>query len=216
MARVAHDKQKRGGVGSKRRRLRPDARRVELLEAALSVLRSRGPINARVEDVTEAAGAAKGTFYLYFSSWDDLLVKVRAHLLSQYISEMRTRFAAEARSDWWAAFENECVRFVAFIEELGELHEAVFHGPIADRSIDNAISSETIIAGMLRTGIESGECRPVEINVAARLLFAVLHTTVDCIIKTGERDRYLCTMFDLLRAWLRTPGAMVTEQTTST
>lgn len=216
MARVAHDKQKRGGVGSKRRRLRPDARRVELLEAALSVLRSRGPINARVEDVTEAAGAAKGTFYLYFSSWDDLLVKVRAHLLSQYISEMRTRFAAEARSDWWAAFENECVRFVAFIEELGELHEAVFHGPIADRPIDNAISSETIIAGMLRTGIESGECRPVEINVAARLLFAVLHTTVDCIIKTGERDRYLYTMFDLLRAWLRTPGAMVTEQTTST
>lgn len=216
MARVAHDKQKRGGVGSKRRRLRPDARRVELLEAALSVLRSRGPINARVEDVTEAAGAAKGTFYLYFSSWDDLLVKVRAHLLSQYISEMRTRFSAEARSDWWAAFENECVRFVAFIEELGELHEAVFHGPIADRSIDNAISSETIIAGMLRTGIESGECRPVEINVAARLLFAVLHTTVDCIIKTGERDRYLYTMFDLLRAWLRTPGPMVTEQMAST
>lgn len=216
MARVAHDKQKRGGVGSKRRRLRPDARRVELLEAALSVLRSRGPTNARVEDVTEAAGAAKGTFYLYFSSWDDLLVKVRAHLLSQYISEMRTRFAAEARSDWWAAFENECVRFVAFIEELGELHEAVFHGPIADRPIDNAISSEAIIAGMLRTGIESGECRPVEINVAARLLFAVLHTTVDCIIKTGERDRYLCALFDLLRAWLRTPGAMVTEQTTST
>lgn len=216
MARVAHDKQKRGGVGSKRRRLRPDARRVELLEAALSVLRSRGPINARVEDVTEAAGAAKGTFYLYFSSWDDLLVKVRAHLLSQYISEMRTRFAAEARSDWWAAFENECVRFVAFIEELGELHEAVFHGPIADRPIDNAISSEAIIAGMLRTGIESGECRPVEINAAARLLFAVLHTTVDCIIKTGERDRYLCTMFDLLRAWLRTPGPMVTEQMAST
>lgn len=216
MARVAHDKQKRGGVGSKRRRLRPDARRVELLEAALSVLRSRGPINARVEDVTEAAGAAKGTFYLYFSSWDDLLVKVRAHLLSQYISEMRTRFAAEARSDWWAAFENECVRFVAFIEELGELHEAVFHGPIADRPIDNAISSEAIIAGMLRTGIESGECRPVEINVAARLLFAVLHTTVDCIIKTGERDRYLYTMFDLLRAWLRTPGPMVTEQMAST
>lgn len=216
MARVAHDKQKRGGVGSKRRRLRPDARRVELLEAALSVLRSRGPINARVEDVTEAAGAAKGTFYLYFSSWDDLLVKVRAHLLSQYISEMRTRFAAEARSDWWAAFENECVRFVAFIEELGELHEAVFHGPIADRPIDNAISSEAIIAGMLRTGIESGECRPVEINAAARLLFAVLHTTVDCIIKTGERDRYLYTMFDLLRAWLRTPGPMVTEQMAST
>lgn len=213
MTRVRQDKIKRGGAGSKRRRLHPDVRRVELLEAALGVLRSRGPTKARVEDVTRAAGAAKGTFYRYFSSWDELLVEVRAHLLSKYISEMRKRFAAEAFSDWWATFEKECVHFFDFIEELGDLHEAVFHGPIADRPIDKAISAETIISGMLRTGIKSGGCRPVEIDAAARLLFSVLHTTVDSIIKAGDRERYLTAMFDLLRAWLRTPGPIVTEQT---
>lgn len=215
MYRVMHNKQKSGGAGSKRRRLHPEARRVELLEAALSVLRNRGPTNARVEDVTDAAGAAKGTFYLYFSSWEDLLVEVRAHLLSKYVSEMKKRFRVQALSDWWAAFEEECVHFVDFIEELGDLHEAVFHGPIADRPIDKAISSETIIAGILRKGIESGECRPVEIDAAARLLFSVLHTTVDSIINMGDRERYLNSMFDLLRAWLRTPGPLVIEKTVS-
>ena len=202
MARVRDNKVKRGGAGSKRRRLHPDVRRVELLEAALGVLMSRGSTNARVEDVTKAAGAAKGTFYLYFSSWDDLLVEVREHLLSKYITEMRKRFEVEALSDWWAAFEKECVHFVDFIEELGDLHEAVFHGPIADRPIDKAISSETIIAGMLIKGIESGGCRPVEGDAAARLFFSLLHTTGDSIVKTGERERYLNSMFDLFRAWL--------------
>lgn len=196
----------------KRRRLRPDMRRIELLEAALSVLRKQGPMNARVEDVTAAAGAAKGTFYLYFSSWDDLLVEVRAHLLSKYVSEMQKRFKLEALHDWWVAFEKECVHFVDFVEELGDLHKAIFHGPIADRPLDAAISAETIIAGMLRIGIESGVCRPVEIDAAARLLFSVLHTTADSIVQTGDRERYLNSMFDLLRAWLRTSAPAVTAQ----
>jgi AcrR family transcriptional regulator len=198
-------KQEKGGPGSKRRRLRPDKRRVELLEAALSVLRSLGPMNARVEDVTEAAGAAKGTFYLYFSSWDDLLVEVRAHILSKYVSEMQKRFTGEALSDWWVAFEKECIHFVDFVEELGELHKAIFHGPIADRPLDATLSSETVVSWMLRIGIESGACRQLEIDAAARLLFSVLHTTADSIVQTGDRERYLNTMFDLLRAWLRVP-----------
>ncbi|NLI26770.1 MAG: TetR/AcrR family transcriptional regulator [Acetobacter sp.] len=209
MHRSTDSKQKKVGVKSKRRRLRPEARRLELVEAALSVLRSQGPINARVEDVTEAAGAAKGTFYLYFSSWEDLLIEVRAHLLSKYITEMQKRFPVEALSDWWAAFEKECVYFVDFVEELGDLHKAIFHGQIADHPIDSPISSGTVVSWMLKTGIESGACRHVEIDVAARLLFSVLHTTADSIGQMGDRERYLNSMFDLLRAWLRTSAPAV-------
>jgi len=190
----------------KRRRLSPPVRRLELIEAALGVLRTRGPAAARVEDVTEAAGAAKGTFYLYFASWEDLLVAVRAHLLSTYVAEMRPRFKAAASSGWWTAFEYECLHFVDFVVGLGELHKAVFHGPIADRPLDPAISSDRLIAGMLRTGIESGACRSVEIDTAARLVFSVLHTTADGIAQTGDRERKLDSMLDLLRAWLPRPG----------
>lgn len=214
MEKSDNEKQNKDGRSIKRRRLRPDERRVELLEAALSVLRSLGPMNARVEDVTEAAGAAKGTFYLYFSSWDDLLVGVRAHILSKYVCEMQKRFTDEALADWWAAFEKECVHFIDFVEGLGELHKAIFHGPIADRPLDSAISSQTIIAGILRTGIESGACRKVEIGAAAQLLFSVLHTTADSIAQTGDRQPHLNTMLDLLRTWLR-PKSVATEAKTS-
>ncbi|KIX12501.1 TetR/AcrR family transcriptional regulator [Dethiosulfatarculus sandiegensis] len=191
------------GCGSARRRLPPDERKFELLEAALRVLRELGPRNARVQDVTKAAGAAKGTFYLYFPSWDDLLYEVRAHILTKYLVEMQVRFPVNLQSGWWEAFEKECVLFIDFVVGLGELHKAVFHGPIADRPLDESISGLKAVSRMLSPGIESGACRPVEIEVAAKLVFSVLHTTADSILETGERRRHLETMFDLLRSWLK-------------
>ena len=49
-----------------RRRLKPDVRRTELLDAAFEVMKRMGPDGARVEDITRQAGAAKGTFLFIF------------------------------------------------------------------------------------------------------------------------------------------------------
>jgi AcrR family transcriptional regulator len=53
---------------SKRRRvvLKPDVRRQQLVEAATSVFATRGYRSAGVSDIIQAAGVARGTFYLYF------------------------------------------------------------------------------------------------------------------------------------------------------
>jgi AcrR family transcriptional regulator len=185
-----------------RRRLGPDARRSELLEAALGVLRRLGPHGARVEDVTRAAGAAKGTFYLYFASWNDLLVAVRDHLVSTYAADVRARLAA-APAMRWAAIESECVRLVEYVVGLGDLHEAIFHGTIADQPISPGSSADTLIAEMLKAGIAAGACRPVAADFAAPLLFSVLHATADGIARSGGRKRRLETLLELLRAWLR-------------
>ena len=198
-------KQSKSHARAKRRRLNPDERRTELLEAAIRVLQAKGPDEARVEDVTGEAGAAKGTFYLYFVSWEDLLFEVRAHLVTNYVTEMRSRFTDAARSDCWAAFENECLFFVDYIVELGDLHRAVFHGPIADKPMDSSMSSAAIIAWMLGMGIDAGVCRPVQIEIAAPLVFSVLHAAADGIADFGDRKRRIDCLMDLLRRWLRAP-----------
>lgn len=51
----------------------PDVRREELLDAALDLCRTAGFDAMSVEQVTTAAGVAKGTFYHYFTSKADLL-----------------------------------------------------------------------------------------------------------------------------------------------
>lgn len=198
-------KQKNESASQKRRRLSPEARRIELLEAAIKMLNKLGPTHARVEDITRAAGAAKGTFYLYFPSWEDMLAAVREHILTKYVAEIRKRFTCPTSLDWWPAFSNECVEFIHFHEDLGKLHEAIFHGVIAERPIDPALSTGTILGWMLKKGIEIGACRNLDVDVAAQLVFSVMHTMADNIIRTKEREPYLNTTLDLLRSWLCVP-----------
>lgn len=66
---------------SVRRRLRPEARRAELMEAALAVFAELGFERATLHDVAERAGVTKGALYHYFESKDQLFIElVRARL----------------------------------------------------------------------------------------------------------------------------------------
>ena len=50
-----------------------------LLDAALSVFRTKGYTATRVEDICEAAGLTKGSFFHHFKSKDDLALSAIAH-----------------------------------------------------------------------------------------------------------------------------------------
>lgn len=56
----------------------PDVRREELMDAALTLLTTVGYDALAIEQITQAAEVAKGTFYYYFSSKQDLLVQLVA------------------------------------------------------------------------------------------------------------------------------------------
>lgn len=190
-----------------RRRLKPEVRRAELVEAALGVLRSRDPGDVRVEDVTRAAGAAKGTFYVYFSSWNDLLVAVRDHILAAYTEELLDRFAsAGTAAHWWTALEEECERFVDFHLELGTLHQAIFHGSASEEPLEYERTDDRVISRLLRQGMALGACRPIDADIAAPLVFALLHATADSVSRAGNREARLETLLAALRAWLCAPG----------
>lgn len=193
----------------KRRRLKPEERRRELLDAAVELLRDRDADDVRVDDVTRAAGAAKGTFYLYFASWKDFLVAVREHYLATHASEIRSRVRGsltEESADPWGAFEEECVRFVDLVVDLGNLHDVLFHGPMANEPTNPANSGETVAGEIIRMAIDAGVCREVDVEAAATLLFWVLHATADQGMRSGQRERRIEALLDLLRGWLRKPG----------
>ncbi|MFT3996282.1 MAG: helix-turn-helix domain-containing protein, partial [Asticcacaulis sp.] len=56
----------------KRLRLSPDVRRDALLEAAYALFSANGYADTRMEDIAKAAGASKGTIYLYFPTKEAL------------------------------------------------------------------------------------------------------------------------------------------------
>ena len=61
-----------------RRPKQPDARQ-KLLEAALSVIRTRGYTATTVDDLCRAAGVTKGAFFHHFKSKDELAVAAADH-----------------------------------------------------------------------------------------------------------------------------------------
>jgi len=191
-------------VARRRRRLDPRARREQLLATAMRVVNRRGA--CRIEDVTAAARVAKGTFYLYFPSWEHLLVALRERVLEQYARETENKFSGMDQTSWRATCEAECVRFVDFVVGLGGLHTALFHGAIADRPIAEERSARHLIARLLRHGVELGAIEALDIETSAGLLFAILHSTADEIAQGGNRERLVGVMCQLVRRWLYQPS----------
>lgn len=174
---------------SGRRRLPPESRRREVLEAAERVLRVRGPGGCRVEDITAEAGTAKGNFYRYFPTWDDLLVAVRDHVLDRYREDLARRYSDAGPIDWWAATDEEIDRFLDFQLSLGGLHQAIFHGPAAQaRPAKEPRPAVSMLAWFLSAGISAGAFAPVDVEAIAPLLFDVLHGAADAIA-SGMREQ---------------------------
>ena len=63
--------------------------------------------DCRVEDITAEAATAKGNFYRYFPTWDDLLLAVREQVLDRYREEVRARYAGRSDVDWRAALDEQ-------------------------------------------------------------------------------------------------------------
>jgi AcrR family transcriptional regulator len=89
-----------------RRRLKPEARKLEIVEAAERLLQAGGA-RVRVEDVVREAGVAKGTFFLYFPSLDDLLETIRTRIVSEFDSLNPLPTEVEGPVDWPALVESQ-------------------------------------------------------------------------------------------------------------
>jgi AcrR family transcriptional regulator len=73
---------------AEKRRVSPDERRAAILDAALDVFAENGFAAARLDDVAQKAGVAKGTLYLYFPDkealFEDLLRGVASPVLERF------------------------------------------------------------------------------------------------------------------------------------
>lgn len=185
-----------------RRRLAPQERREELLAAAERALRRLGA-RCRVEDVVAEANAAKGTFYVYFPSWEDLLEALRARVFEDFDRRVADLPSPCTRKDWWAFLESSSERFVDFVLEMDGLHEALFHGALLEPTEDGGAVGR--VAGLLQAGSEARAFAVADVDATARLVFALLHETVDSIEAGQDRAAALRALRDFLRRGLGGP-----------
>jgi AcrR family transcriptional regulator len=101
-----------------------DKRRA-LLEAAEEVFVERGIARATVDEITSRAGVAKGTFYLYFSSKEELVRALHEQLWEGHVG--LTRQAAERMQviGLWPAVDEFIERFIDYDLEHLAWHRLV-------------------------------------------------------------------------------------------
>ncbi len=67
----------------------PEVRQAEILKAAGGLFKSQGYVNTTIEAIIQQVGIAKGTFYYYFKSKEDILDAFVNELVDQFCQEYK-------------------------------------------------------------------------------------------------------------------------------
>jgi AcrR family transcriptional regulator len=154
-------------VDGKELTARGAATRARLIEAAERVFAELGYHDASIVKITEAAGVAQGTFYLYFAGkqqiFDELVVDLN-HRVRQAMKEASSR--GQTR------LEAELLGFQAYFAFTAEhpalyriIRQAEFVSPLMLRYHYERLAEGYVSA--LREAVESGEIGPIDPEVTA-------------------------------------------------
>lgn len=183
-----------------RRRLSPQARRLEIVEAAERLLQARAP-RVRVEDVVREAGVAKGTFFLYFPTWDDLLETLRDRLVSEFDAAHPLPTEAEGPVDWPAVMDALAAAYIDFAAARQGIGEALFHSDFAARR-PLGVDGVRRLAAVIRAGQEAGAFGPVDPDPTGRLLFAAVDDAARAVAGGADRAATVAALQHLIRRTL--------------
>jgi AcrR family transcriptional regulator len=192
------------GARSKARRTRrPESRRQELLDAALRLYLERGVGTSTVAEVTEAAGAAKGTFYRYFPSKEHLLLALRDRFTDELLATLEEDVAAAAGSRW-DQLEAVVRTLVEFGRENAHVHDVVYYAGHDGGLLNGDDPFETRIvrwvAGFLRDGAADGCFDCDDPDLVALLSFSALHGCTEQALEGGhlEHERLVAGLTSML------------------
>jgi AcrR family transcriptional regulator len=184
--------------GRKRRaEERRTVRRAEMLRAALAAFSDRGYHRCSVSDIIEAAGVARGTFYLYFTNkravFDELLDRMLAEIAAS-VRRVRTGEGAEPALDQMLGNVRRVIEVVESNRELSVLllREAGGLDEYFDRKIEAFYASLAgIIERALLLGQQMGIVRSCDAVLVSRcILGSVKEVLLHVLAGEGaSRDR---------------------------
>ena len=158
---------------------RGQARRLTILNAAEQVISQQGFSAATIADITRAADTALGTFYVYFSSKEEIFRELVLEM--GRATRAKIAFATETAPDRIAAERAGLETFLRFVAERPSLYrvveEARFVDPKAYRSYFNGFGDA--YAKGLRAAAEKGEISQGDAEVRAWALMGMVKALGD-------------------------------------
>ena len=169
----------RGEDPQAKRERRKEARPGELLDAALDLFVEKGFAATRAEEVAARAGVSKGTLFLYFPSKEELFKAVVRENISGRFAEWNEEFdtfkgtAADmvryCMKVWWERIGNTRASGITKLM----MSEARNFPELAAFYQQEVIRPATqLIRRILQRGVDSGEFRPLDVELSTYSLVA--------------------------------------------
>ncbi len=158
----------------------PEERREELMNAAQRLFLKHGVGPVTIEQITRAADVAKGTFYLYFSSKEDVLAALSDRFAVDLLAKTNAEVRKQPNSDWkkkLSAWVQACAN--GYLDSI-ELHDILFYGSrpaTREGLVDNIVIDR--LAALLQEGISAKAWQIDDSRFTAVFLFSGLHSVVD-------------------------------------
>ena len=187
-----------------RRREPPEVRREQLLDAAAAVFLERGLAQATMADVSEAAGVAKGTVYLYFDSKSALLTALRARYTGQWLAQSGRLDNPPGRGGRARQLRSFLAEMYDFHAANQRLHHLLFHA--AEVSEDEPLEqARAALTRFVTRGAEAGEFAVDDPEETASFLLDGLHGLLLRSLQAnrGRRD-FVAAAWSLCTRLLRT------------
>jgi AcrR family transcriptional regulator len=158
----------------------PEERRDDLLSAAQELFLKNGVADTTIEQITSAADVAKGTFYLYFSSKQDVLAALGDRFAQGLHASIKAAVDRKQPPDWkgkLSAWAHACA--TGYLDSI-RLHDIAFHGS-RPATREGRIDSINIdhLAGLLDAGAKAGAWSIRDSRFTSVFLFNGLHSVVD-------------------------------------
>jgi AcrR family transcriptional regulator len=158
----------------------PQQRRDELMDAARRLFLEHGVASTTIDRIASGADVAKGTFYLHFSSKEDLLVALGEQFAQKHLSHIKAAIAAKPEADWTAKLATWAEASVTFYLDSIQLHDMLFYesrSPTRQGLVDNIIIDDLSV--LLKAGALAEAWSIEDARFTAVFLFSGMHAIVD-------------------------------------
>ena len=180
-------------VRERRQSPAPARRRGDLLDAAARLFAADGVDATSVAAIAEAAGVAKGSFYRYFASREELVAALKQRFVDELLAEVSGFADRLGVDDWWTLVDEFVARMVEALVERRDLIRIFAAQPSGEGAIELFLESEeridAVIAGGIEVGAEAGVFEVADPAMTATLLqHAVTATVEHAIVHGTEAD----------------------------
>jgi AcrR family transcriptional regulator len=158
------------------------------MTAAERLFLSAGVAPTTIEHITSAAGVARGTFYLYFSSKDGVLAALADRFAQKLLERIKTAVVEKPAEDWKGKLEAWATACVTGYLDSIRLHDILFYGShprTREGLIDNIVIDN--LTDLLQAGMDRGAWSIDDPRLAAVFIFSGLHGVVDAAHSTEKR-----------------------------